>query len=290
MAKLVPFLGNISGKIAGNVFASGKGGAYIRQFVKPTNPKSSAQIRARQSFSAASRAFGALQAPTKSAFNLFAMESFSPKNPKAGVTYSGAGAYSSLFNQVLACNGATGNQQEVIATPSNIPCTNIPFTIPTSPPIGKFSGMISNTAQDVSAPINVTLAVCGVTPGSYVDINIDYTVGGIDPDTFGEPQILDVVSFEKFGFAVYVSKRIPSGTTKPAQIQKFCVAAFPAFTLTSPAVLPDVGVIELETTVNPNIAESKYQLISGDIADYEIYAISVSGCSALVGSGQITLA
>lgn len=52
MALFKPILGQISGKIAGNVFAHNKAGAYIRQHVVPTNPNTPLQAVYRAMMSA----------------------------------------------------------------------------------------------------------------------------------------------------------------------------------------------------------------------------------------------
>lgn len=50
--KLGVIVAAIAGKVSGNVFATGKGGAYVRKWSKPTNPRTSAQNRVRSAMTA----------------------------------------------------------------------------------------------------------------------------------------------------------------------------------------------------------------------------------------------
>lgn len=289
MAKITPFLGNISGKIAGNVFSSGKGGAYIRQFVKPTNANSASQIRARIAFSAGSRAWGALSTINKSAWNSFAFDSFSPKFPKPGVTYSGASAYASLLNQALSAEQARTEDATIGLTPDDEPLTLGHFSTLATPPDGKFTGMIQNSAGDKSAPLSLKTINISANAGGESSFIVSLDGSGVDPTDFGIPVFKDPITNENIGFVVYGSRRIPTGTNKPAQIQKFIFASIPPFSLTAPAVFEEGPDWFFTFKTSSLINGSKYLLSVNDLVDIDLYAVSSNGSSVLLGSQQIVL-
>lgn len=289
MAKIVPFLGNISGKIAGNVFASNKGGAYIRQFVKPTNANSPAQQRARAAFSAGSRAWATLTSTLKSAWNEFASSSFSPKIPKSGVTYSGASAYSSLLNQAKASQASAAESVLMDATPTDLELLAIPFTTPTTPPLGKFTGRVTDSTLLISAPLEFMSAELSATTGAECKVTISCLNSGIDPTVFAGGGFIDPVTAEPFGFSLYVSKRIPAGAGRPSQLQKFLFATIPPFSVVGPVTFPE-GPSWTLVFPNPGYSESsKYSLNSDDTVSVDCFAISASGSSVLLGSANVTL-
>lgn len=289
MAKLVPFLGNISGKIAGNVFASGKGGAYIRQFVKPTNANSNAQKRARAAFAAGSRGWSLLSAVAKNAWNEFAIASFSPKFPKPGVTYSGASAYASFLNQCQSVNAARDTGATIQVGMTSISLLDQGYSTPSTAPNGKFTGQVYSKDLEISAPLNLNNLVLNGGDGGSCTLMFDIYGSGIDPETFTSPVFVDQVTGEKFGFAVYVSSRIASGTTKPAQVQKALYCACSVIEV-APADEPIEAApwnISLDRALN--LVDSKYNFALGSIVDADVYAISQGGASVLIGSKQVTI-
>lgn len=287
--KITPFLGNLSGKLAGNVFARGKGGAYVRQFVPPVQPKSPAQIRARIAFANGSRAWSLLSASAKSAWNSFAQSSFSPKNPKPGVTYSGASAYSSFLNQCNSVNAAKETDQKISIGATTVNLIDSSYQTSTTPPSGKFSGQVYSGGLLTSAPLSLESLSLQVGPTSSCNLGLGISGSGIDPATFTLPEFVDQVTGEPFGFAIYTSSRIPSGTTKPAQVQK------QLFAMLNPIeVAPADGPIEepnwlLWFMQAQNLTDSKYQLSAGDVVTADVFAISKSGASVLIGSKEVTL-
>jgi len=58
MALFKPILGELSGKIAGNVFAHNRGGSYVRAWKVPTNPNTELQQSARAAMAALVVAWG----------------------------------------------------------------------------------------------------------------------------------------------------------------------------------------------------------------------------------------
>ena len=76
MAKIV-YGGGVaaaSGKLAGQVFSRNKGGSYLRQFVKPTNPRTVLQLDARDRLTQFSNEFRQLTQDQQTAFLTYANE------------------------------------------------------------------------------------------------------------------------------------------------------------------------------------------------------------------------
>jgi len=88
-----PIISAASGKLGGAVFSRNKGGNYIRNYVKPTNPKTALQTAVRQIRSQTSKAWAALDQEIKQAWSDFALEN--PVTGKLGdpIYLSGFGWY-----------------------------------------------------------------------------------------------------------------------------------------------------------------------------------------------------
>lgn len=67
--KLANMIVAISGKIAGTVYAKNAGGDYARTWVKPTNPKSTAQLLVRNRLTSLSQAWRGLSASQRDAWS-----------------------------------------------------------------------------------------------------------------------------------------------------------------------------------------------------------------------------
>jgi hypothetical protein len=104
----------ISGKVGGLVYASNRGGAYIRNWVKPINPNTPAQSAARQQFSNASSSWKGLTKAERTSFNT-GQANF-PKQDRLGDTIylSGQQLYMSLNRNLQAIGG---NPVTVAPTP-----------------------------------------------------------------------------------------------------------------------------------------------------------------------------
>lgn len=100
MAKITNYLGELSGKLGGLVYARNKAGAYVRSYATPTNPRSGAQLALRAAFTSAVTSWHALGDTIKAQWNQYAITNFKPKYPVIGVRYSGFNAWVSLKNQM----------------------------------------------------------------------------------------------------------------------------------------------------------------------------------------------
>jgi hypothetical protein len=96
-------IAKISGKMAGNVFASNKGGAYMRRFSVPTNPNTAAQQGARDRLAGWSGNWRALTTEQQDAWNAWAQTHAVIDRLGASILLTGAQAYVKLnINAELA--------------------------------------------------------------------------------------------------------------------------------------------------------------------------------------------
>lgn len=110
MAK-VQFGGGIagmSGKLGGNVFARNKGGAYSRNWVKPTNPATPAQQNQRNTLALKSAAWRLLTDEQRDSWKSWADDNPVLDRLGASIVLSGAQAYTKInINRDNASDGAT---------------------------------------------------------------------------------------------------------------------------------------------------------------------------------------
>jgi hypothetical protein len=148
----------LNGKLNGTVYARNKGGAYIRTWVKPTNPRTVAQSSVRSTFTDSSKAFAALGQAIKGSWNFYASTYFKPKRIKQGVLYSGFNAFQSLVN---------GRQQAkrnlrtfTMSLPATTTITTTSDMKPYDPPPDNFVG---NPASSTGVTIPLTIASATVS-------------------------------------------------------------------------------------------------------------------------------
>jgi hypothetical protein len=110
MAK-IQFGGGISamsGKMAGNVYARNKGGAYMRNWVKPTNPATTAQQNQRNTLALKSAAWRNLTDEQRASWKSWAEDNPILDRLGSSVILSGAQAYTKInINRDNAGDGAT---------------------------------------------------------------------------------------------------------------------------------------------------------------------------------------
>ena len=107
MAKINPILGDLRGKLAGNVFSKNSAAAYVRQKVTPVNPNTAKQQSSRSKFGTNSQAWRGLTTDQRNSFN-----SNAPLYPHFNVfgvsaPLTGQQLFMSLNNNLKAANAST---------------------------------------------------------------------------------------------------------------------------------------------------------------------------------------
>jgi hypothetical protein len=184
----------LSGKLDGQVYARNKGGAYVRAWVKPTNPKTQQQASVRSAFSDISKTFSAFNARTKEQWNYFATSYFKPKKIKPGVIYSGFNAFQSLMN---AQKQAQRNYRSTtIPFPATTTATSTNIEVNSVIPEDVFSGQPVDGNGD-SLPI--TLVAGNVS--SIGEVNATFQLGR--PVDMADVMFQDIGGNRQIGFLLY---------------------------------------------------------------------------------------
>jgi len=125
--KITNVWGEASGRLGAMVFSRGRGGAYVRKYVTPTNPNSQKQRTVRERFSARTLEFRALPASTKAMWAEYVNTYYCP------LTGSGRG---NALNAFVSCRQAVDNCNQVAAVTTCNPPTTLtqPFELPNVPP------------------------------------------------------------------------------------------------------------------------------------------------------------
>lgn len=92
--------GEMSGKLGSVVFASNKSGAYARQYVKATNPNTTAQAQNRTRFGACASTWKSIGVGPRSQWDTFARDIYVPKHGTNVGQFSGVNAMTACANVV----------------------------------------------------------------------------------------------------------------------------------------------------------------------------------------------
>jgi len=287
MARIVggSMIGELSGKLGGNVFARNRGGAYIRQYVVPIDPRSIAQQTARAKFGTSASSYHSLNETQKAEWSNFATNVFNPKTGKMGVP-SGFNAFVALQNAVLNVKNIAATWKiKTVAAPG----TNINFATKSSPPAFGLESTISLSGGEASI---FSLANISMTSWSYtlstveIPIEILFNVTG-EVGTMGDFSATQDAKGNIFGFKIFMSNAVAQqgmfiqnpylfdlGTVKPISFTASIMA---------PTSFSFAGTASLET--------GKYQSIptSGQAVQISIFQISESGMLLKAGASIITI-
>lgn len=196
MAKVTFLNGILSGKLGGTIYAHNKGGYYVRQFSKPTNPKTGAQVALRTSFNQALQAWHSLSPEQKAQWNNYAVTNFKAKSPVVRTVYSGFMAFCSLRATAI-------NAQRVfrVATMTTPPATLTfeDFAPPTGePPASSFGAGIQTKT---GAPLSLTLQSATLSAANAA-LDLTFLLESIQ---IAGPLFLDPIGNEPVGFAAFMS-------------------------------------------------------------------------------------
>jgi hypothetical protein len=272
MALIIPILGELSGKLGGNVFARNKGGSYVRGWVKPTNPKTGAQMAVRSAFSSAATAWQNLSDEQKSAWNQYALNYFKPRVLKPRATYSGFQAFVSLRNAALQAQRLT-RHGKITAPTSTI--TQTVFAPELDPPTGIFQGNLQTSDH---IPLNQTL---GLVSFAAADAHLTAKMLLSGPTGATSPIWKDPDQGTPFGYVFFASARNNS-----SQLYQQCIGAFKH--VATAGTWGDCSEIEYEfdladlDTANRKLWYSVYDKIK-----ISCFALSTRGESALIGQSPV---
>ncbi len=288
MARIIggSMIGELSGKLGGNVFARNRAGAYIRQYVVPVDPRTNAQVAARSNFGLASSTYHALSDSTKALWSNFASNIFNPKTGEMGVA-SGFNAYVGL-NTVVNTIKSVPSTVTINSTPA--PKTDILFQNASTPPEFALEANFGLTGGSIPAPFILQSGAFGtVTRGlSTTTIPFTFTLklnGGVGPsgDFVGT---IDAKGNE-FGFKVFMSNAVAQESLFIANPYLIDVGAVRPFTVTTSVAGADTISISGESELN----SGSYKSLPGDGSWVEmtIFQVSKNGMMLKVGSKRCVI-
>lgn len=283
MARIVggSMIGELSGKLGGNVFARNKGGAYIRQYVMPVDPRTIAQVSARSAFGFASSSYHSLTDAEKANWESFARERYLPKNGENTGQFSGFNAFTALANTVANAQAKSSGSQYLSGT-SALPLTDQVlgnFTLNITPPVERIQANLQDTNGN-PVPILVNSASRFVINGQW-RIALTWNGGTGPSGTEVNIPLVDGAG-NGVGFAVYMSNPVQQAhmfVNNPEQYQIGAIRPLESATVVGGLT----EGIQLDGTLNDlTIFKSMPQV--GDYVRLTVYSVSVGGQAIRLGS------
>lgn len=286
MARIIggSVIGELSGKMGGAVFARNRGGAYVRQYVVPVDPRTSAQISARSNFGIAASNYHGLNEDQKSLWRNFASNVFNPKTGRAGVP-SGFNAYVSLQNVINNFrNLAASFKFDGIAAPTtamNFKNSNVP------PSFALEANFLLNTPGTVVPYTLTSLFSTNWTYGiSEVEIPISFDLrlnGGVGPSS----ELTSTVDAKGniFGFKLFMSNALPQASSFVENPYLIDLGTIKPVAFTTPGTSVDV----ITVTATALLQNQNYNSIPevGQWVEISLFAVSQTGMLLKIGSKRI---
>jgi len=271
-------IGELSGKLGGMVFSRNKSGAIVRANVKGINPRTVAQLKARQAFKYASVLFRNVSNTNKVLWQEFADNYYNPKNGTNNGQYSGYNAFMGLRNitndaSQSAENGEVGVNGAIPSEETNIDYIAMPDT-----PIGKsFVGAVVDSTTDNVIPLSVKEAEITIDGNWKVVLSIG-DESGYDIVDFADPNGYEI------GLGVYISYGSPDGSKEFQNInaQKLDYIK-PLEKGLGILGMDDAQTIEFRPISTVDISSFKRYPLVGEDVYLNVYAINKYGQMSLIG-------
>lgn len=282
MAKVTGFINAVlSGKLGGTVYANNKGGSYVRQYIKPTNPNTIAQISARADFTSAISAWHALTDAEKALWNSYALNHYASKLGSTGATYSGFNAFCALQNTARNAN----RMSRAVAWTSGVSSLTVSQTgfAPTAtPPTNDFSSNVQ-TSGGVTVPLSLN------SVSFDTDSTASITFGFLTPQAVA-PVFQDAIGNVPVGYNVYISNALSQNQQFVQNRFLELLGSIKAPTITSgwPASPASSITASFSSTSDFDIPARKNWYGVGEVVEVSVYAVGVSGAMKLIGSQKAT--
>lgn len=284
MARIIggSMIGELSGKLGGNVFARNKAGAYIRQYVIPTDPNSIAQANARISFGAASSSYHGLSDLAKANWDSFASNYYLPKNGINTGQFSGFNAFTALGTTAINAQKVAIDAGGVkYVGPDIFAISTSPFLLSAIAPSKTIQANIQSSNGD-NYSLNLIDASIAENGAFTARLNLQ---GGTVPGGINLPDELNDGNNNKIGFTFYISNPVQQShmfISNPELIQIASVGVPKVATGLA------IGVEALEIT-GQSILPDKYKSfpVAGEFVRFTIYSTSESGQTIRIGSKTV---
>lgn len=287
MARVVgSLLGELRGKLGGNVFSRNKSGAIIRQYVKPVSPNTVAQVNARAGFGQAGSLWATLSAAYRAYWGEFAESIFRPKNSTNIGQYTGQQAFQSL-NSVIAKavnsqNPASLPTIEVNGAPLLSGVTFAPFSFQTTdPPAFSIQSSLAGSSGG-SYPVTL-LETSEVTETGQFRAVLRVSNGeGVGLFNFQDSNQTD------WGLVGYMSDSNNSEGMSYSNPEKYCLGYIEPFQATDAVTdLASVETIEATKTAFLNLIDYKQFPYNGQFVMFTLYAVSSTGTLIRLGAVEL---
>jgi len=209
-----PMFLDFTGKSGGYVFSRNKGGNYLKGFVPPSNPDTTAQVNAREDFAQVAPLWIGLTPTLRSEFDAFANTNYQPlKRPNVQTSYTGRQAFSALaiaakygirFLGTLTAPSSKLYIGSGLSTPTTVTNYAVPTTVPglylssNLIAFGSWSSGFTDFTYIKESAINHRLMLTVTTPVPAATYTTQVpTIGG-----------------SPFGLALYISNEVPADQIK----------------------------------------------------------------------------
>lgn len=278
MARFTAILGTLSGKLSGSVFANNRYGPYVRTWIKPVQPGTTAQHTTRSNFSTAAGGWHALTDSAKALWNSFG-NTFYVGKKKGGVGgYSGFNAFTAM--RTAAAEANSWNVGFTMATPA-CSLTTVAYTLPSAtPPPAAISGSISASA---GVPLSIALDTCTFT--SVGALSCKFKLGSTVATA---PLMTDPTTLEAVGIAIFAT--LPKYQKNNYKGYKAAVALAYLAPMTIGATWTTTNTWWLNFTVPAaRIAALKSWYIVGDAVQLTAYTVSITGQQKAIGTVDVKI-
>jgi hypothetical protein len=204
-------IGELSGKLGGQVFSRNRAGAYIRQYVIPVNPNTIAQQNARSRFSSAAGGYHTLSDTQKAHWQEYANSIFSPLDEPNTGQFSGFNAWTSLNNVCLQAN--TINSVITLASDTGgiTVAESENYQVTTTPPHYAAAGLFqldgTNPFYCGVEIVNATLNANNFSGNVTLQFNNSFALSNNPVPTGNLNAFFDGRNF--FGLSVFISEGVP---------------------------------------------------------------------------------
>lgn len=275
MAKVEYINSILSGKLAGSVYSRNRAGAYVRQWVRPINPRTIAQQNARTNFGLSANRYHTLSNSEKANWNAFSAF-YNPKGVTMPSSLSGFNVYTAMSNTALNAQDNTLSLTiKKNGTGSALTHTENDFTVTNTAPGGQLISTVATNTGFVPltvlpADLNINVSESGSISGT-LNINVTSDPAG---ETGVTNPLTDTHSVQ-YGFVLYMSNGVQQAHNfkKNEEIQKLgSIRNFDLMTAPTAIRTYEIGFVG---SVNPG----DYQAFpnAGEIVQITLYQVGING-------------
>jgi len=287
MAKVTFMDAILSGKRGGSVFSRNKAGFYVRQWVKPINPRTLSQQQARINFGNVSNQYHSLSDGQKALWNAFA-PFYNPKGVSIPSGISGFNAFIALGNLAKSAGDnifTTDVKKNGAGSP--LTKTDNDFIQSMDAPAHQLITTIKTDSGFIPLVLNPADQTIDVTETGAITFNISIPATSSPTGGTGVVNPLTDTNGNKYGFVYYMSNGVQQSHNfkKNPEIQR--LGAVRSFELSAaPTSITTYGI-----SGTGSVDTSKYQgfPVAGQVVQITLYQVGINGMCNKVLVKDITI-